>query len=139
MALGSKFATIAPVFTFTPTGSTVVTDLAPWTKDFKLSQPVDSAESTGYGNTSKTYVKTIQDVSCSWVTFLEPTGGIEDILLPGAAGTIIFGPSGSTAGNRKYTITGFISDFSANFAFSDVAQADTAFMPSSVLSRAVYP
>lgn len=139
MPVGSKFATIAPIFTFTPTGSTVVTDLAPWTKDLNMPQSMDSADATGYTNTNKQYVATITDLSMDWVTFLETGNVIEDLLIPGAAGTVIFGPKGSTAGLRKYTLVGFISQFDAHFPYSDVAAADTSFLPTGTLTRGVYP
>jgi hypothetical protein len=139
MALGIKFVATAPIFTFTPTGSTVPTDLAPWTKDLSMPQSMDSADGTGYTNTNRQYFKTIQDLSMTWTTFLETGNVIEDLLIPGAAGTVIFGPSGSTAGNRKYSLLGFISDFSIDYPYSDMATAGTTFMPSGNLSRGVYP
>lgn len=139
MPIGVKFAAIAPVFTFTASGSTTVIDLAPFTKNLKMPQKMKSATSTGYGNTNEQYVKTITDFSITWDTFLETGNVIEDALIPGSSGTIIFGPSGSTAGNRKYTAVGFIDDFSPDYPYDNVAVAGTGFKPSGNLTRGVYP
>ncbi len=139
MPVGVKFAALAPVFTFTPTGSTVVTDLAPWTKDLSISQSLDKAESTGYGNTNKQYVATIADAHFDWTTFIEDGNVIEDLLIPGAGGSLIFGPRGSTVGKRKYTLVGFVDQFDPSYPYSDVATAATGFAPTGNLTRGVYP
>lgn len=139
MPVGNKFATIAPVFTFQAAGSTVILDLAPFTKDLKITQQMKSADATGYGNTNMQYVKTITDFSLDWSTFLETGNVIEDALLPGTTGSMIFGPSGSTAGNRKYTIPAYIENFSPDFKMSDVAVAATSAKPTGNITRGVYP
>lgn len=139
MPVGNKFASIAPVFTFQLAGSTTVTDLSAYAKDLKIPQTMKSADATGYGNTNTQYVATIKDLSMEWTTFLETGNVIEDLLVPGAAGTVTFGPNGSTAGMRKYTLVGFISDFSPDYSFSNVAMAPTKFMPTANITRATYP
>jgi len=140
MPLGSKFVASAPVLTFTPNGSTTATDIAPFAKDLNMPQSMATADLTGYTNTNHQYQPTLPDLSISWVTFLETGNVIEDLIgIPGAKGTVIFAPNGTTVGMRKYTLAGFISQFDAHFPYSDGATADTTFMPTGNLTRGVYP
>ena len=139
MPVGSKYVATDPVFTWTAEGSTTVIDLAPYGRDFNLDESMDSADATGYGNNNRQYQPTIGDAGANATILLEDGYVIEDALTKGARGTLIWGPNGSTATNKKITIPVFVSNRSRHWPYDDVATMDAEWQPTGDLTEGVYP
>jgi hypothetical protein len=83
-------------------------------------ETIDTAESTAFGSTSKSYLVGLRDATIS-------VSGIWDATVDGyiigtepATRTFIFGPAGSTGGNVKYTGECILTNYSVSNPVGDV-------------------
>jgi len=83
-------------------------------------ETIDTAETTAFGATSKSYIVGLRDATIS-------VSGIWDATVDGyiigtepATRTWIFGPAGSTGGNVKYTGEAILTSYSVSNPVSDV-------------------
>lgn len=94
-----------------------------------LSPTVDFADSTAGSDARRTRIATIKDTTVSY-TGLAQTGGtaLEDALVEGTQGTIIFQPEGTASGKRKYTIGAFSQGAKFNHPYADVVEMSVEFV-----------
>jgi predicted secreted protein len=83
-------------------------------------ETIDTAETTAFGATSKSYIVGLRDATIS-------VSGIWDATVDGyiigtepATRTFIFGPAGSTGGNVKYTGECILTNYSVSNPVGDV-------------------
>jgi hypothetical protein len=115
------------------------TNLSTFLKEFSTSAKVDTAETSTFGSTNKTYVGGLADATLSMSGYFDGTAGAVDPILAAAIGAssdagIIVSPSGSLAvGTRviagpvvetSYQVSGSIGD---SVAVSAEFQADGGF------------
>ena len=81
---------------------------------------IETAETTAFGSTSKSYIVGLRDATIS-------VSGIWDATVDGyiigtepATRTFIFGPAGSTGGNVKYTGEAILTNYSVSSPVGDV-------------------
>lgn len=81
-------------------------------------EKLDTPETTTYGKSAKTFIAGLTDGSCSIGGLWDPTldAHMTALMAALAAGTLasatfVFGPQGSTAGQRKYTGECFVTNF----------------------------
>lgn len=93
-----------------------------------LSPTVDFADSTAGSDARRKRIPTVKDITVSY-SGLAQTGGtaLEDALLEGAEGTIIFQPEGTASGKRKYTIGAFSMGAKFNVPYADVVELTVEF------------
>ncbi|MGE0539755.1 MAG: hypothetical protein AB7R89_06215 [Dehalococcoidia bacterium] len=129
MAVGNKYVALAPVHTFQALGSTVVLDLAPFSKDLSIDENVAEAEVTGYSDEDMVYTPGKGDKSASWTQWLEDGYDLEDALTKGAFGTVIWGPNGSENGMKRITIVGFVAQRPRTYPLTEGASMEITFRP----------
>jgi hypothetical protein len=128
------------VISWTPSGSTVVTTIGAQGRDLSLNASVDDADASGYGDANHVYVVTLADAELSFELLLDDTTlTVEDLFIPGARGTLIFSPAGVTAGKRKVTFPGFVSQANDDFPYTDVAIRAITMKPTGTIVRGVNP
>jgi|TARA_R110000824_G_scaffold399360_1_gene604750 hypothetical protein len=83
-------------------------------------ETIDTAETTAFGATSKSYIVGLRDASIS-------VSGLWDATIDGyiigtepATRTFIFGPAGSTGGNIKYTGECILTNYAVSNPVGDV-------------------
>lgn len=94
-----------------------------------LSPTVDFADATAGSDARRKRIPTIKDTSVSYAG-LAQTGGtaLEDALVEGTEGTILFYPEGTATGKRKYTIGAFSQGGKFNLPYADVVELTVEFM-----------
>lgn len=84
-------------------------------------QNIETAETTAFGSTAKSYIVGLEDatisVSGKWDATVDGyiTGGAEP-----ASRSFVYGPAGSTGGNIKYTGEAIVTGFSVSNPVGDV-------------------
>jgi len=106
-------------FSLDDTGGTS-RDLSDTLTSVDFPETIDTAESTAFGSTSKSYLVGLRDATIS-------VSGIWDATVDGyiigtepATRTFIFGPAGSTGGNIKYTGECILTNYSVSNPVGDV-------------------
>ena len=106
------------------TPATVV-DLSSYINDLKLTRPIDTAETSTFGSTYKSYIQGLADNSLSisgrWDATLDAQ--LNNLVGFDNSGTGIsytYGPSGSTATRVKYTGFTFLTSYDLSGSISDV-------------------
>ena len=106
-------------FSLDDTGGTS-RDLSNTLTSVDFPETIDTAESTAFGATSKSYIVGLRDATIS-------VSGLWDAAIDGyiigtepATRTFIFGPAGSTGGNVKYTGECILTNYSVSNPVGDV-------------------
>lgn len=129
---------VTMVLEWTPSGSTTITAFQALARNLELSQTMDTADATGYTNTNRQYVGTIQDAELSFELFLDDTTyTTEDLFQNGNKGTIDIYPYGKTTGKRKISFPGLVNDASESYPYDDVAMKNVALVPTGNVTRSV--
>jgi hypothetical protein len=94
-----------------------------------LSPTIDFADATAGSDARRKRIATIKDATVSY-SGLAQTGGtaLEDALVEGTQGTIIFQPEGTASGKRKYTIGAFSQGGKFNLPYADVVELNVEFL-----------
>jgi len=106
-------------FNLDDTGGTA-RDITAYCDDVSFPETIETAETTAFGATSKSYIVGLRDATIS-------VSGSWDATLDGymigtepASRTWIFGPAGSTGGNVKYTGEAIMTNYSVSTSVGDV-------------------
>ena len=81
---------------------------------------IETAETTAFGSTSKSYIVGLRDATISVSGLWDATVDGYIIGTEPATRTFIFGPAGSTGGNVKYTGEAILTNYSVSSPVGDV-------------------
>lgn len=126
---GDKYVATDLEATWTADGTTVVVPIALFGRNTEVNEEMDSADATGYGNGNRIYRPTIKDASVTMEIMLDDDYEIEDLLFAGARGTLNIYPLGNVMGEKKITLSSFISARPRQYPFDDIAIMNVTFMP----------
>ncbi len=101
-------------------------------------ETIDTAETTAFGATSKSYIVGLRDATIS-------VSGLWDATIDGyiigtepATRTFIFGPAGSTGGNVKYTGECILTSYSISNPVADVVTYSLDLQVTGDVTRTTY-
>lgn len=101
-------------------------------------ETIDTAETTAFGSTSKSYIVGLRDATVS-------VSGIWDATVDGyfigtepASRTFIYGPAGDTASNVKYTGECILTSFSISNPVGDVVTYSADFQVTGDVTRTTF-
>ncbi len=101
-------------------------------------ETIDTAETTAFGATSKSYIVGLRDATIS-------VSGLWDATIDGyiigtepASRTFIFGPAGSTGGNVKYTGEAILTNYSVSNPVADVVTFSLDLQVTGNVTRTTY-
>ncbi len=101
-------------------------------------ETIDTAETTAFGSTSKSYIVGLRDSTIS-------VSGLWDATIDGyiigtepASRTFIFGPAGSTGGNVKYTGEAILTNYSVSNPVADVVTFSLDLQVTGNVTRTTY-
>jgi hypothetical protein len=98
------------------------TDLSAYCDNIDMPQELETAETTVFGNSAKTYIAGLQGASISVSGPWDPTLDAHMTAIqaaPPSSSTFIVGPQGSTAGQRKYTGECHVTNYSVSAPVGD--------------------
>lgn len=102
-------------------------------------ETVDTAETTAFGSSAKSYIVGLTDATISvsgiWDSTVDGylSGGAEP-----ASRTFIYGPAGSTAGNVKYTGEAIMTSYSISNPVGDVVTFSADFQVTGAVTRTTF-
>ena len=106
--------------------------------DVSFPQTIDTAETTAFGSSNKSYIVGLKDTTIS-------VSGIWDATVDGyisgtepASRSFIYGPAGSTSGNVKYTGEAIMTNYSVSNPVGDVVTFSMALQVTGAVTRTTY-
>ena len=108
-------------FSIDDTGGTV-RDISNTLTSVDFPETIDTAETTAFGATSKSYIVGLRDATISVSGMFDATVDGYFIGTEPATRSFVFGPAGSTSGNVKYSGECILTSYSLS---SPVADVDT--------------
>lgn len=114
-------------------------DISAYCNSIDFPRTADTAETSTFGNTSKTYVVGLVDATISIEGAIDPTGdGYLAGILGTAAGDFVYGPNGSTAGYIKYSGTCICTAYSVGSPIGDKVGFTASFQVSGDVTRGTF-
>ncbi len=101
-------------------------------------ETIDTAESTAFGSTSKSYLVGLRDSTISVSGLWDATVDGYIIGTEPASRTFIFGPAGSTGGNVKYTGEAILTNYSVSAPVADVVTFSLDLQVTGNVTRTTY-
>ena len=106
--------------------------------DVSFPQSIDTAETTAFGSSNKSYIVGLKDTTIS-------VSGIWDATVDGylsgtepASRSFIYGPAGSSGGNVKYTGEAILTNYSQSNPVGDVVTFTADFQVTGAVTRGTY-
>ena len=106
--------------------------------DVSFPQSIDTAETTAFGSTNKSYIVGVKDTTIS-------VSGLWDATIDGylsgtepASRSFIYGPAGSTGGNVKYTGEAIMTNYSVSNPVGDVVTYSVDLQVTGAVTRGTY-
>ena len=106
--------------------------------DVSFPQTIDTAETTAFGSTNKSYIVGLKDTTIS-------VSGLWDSTIDGylsgtepASRSFIYGPAGSTGGNVKYTGEAIMTNYSVSNPVGDVVTFSVDLQVTGSVTRGTY-
>ena len=101
-------------------------------------ETIDTAETTAFGATSKSYIVGLRDATISVSGLWDATVDGYIIGTEPATRTFIFGPAGSTGGNVKYTGECILTSYSISNPVADVVTYSLDLQVTGDVTRTTY-
>jgi len=101
-------------------------------------ETIDTAESTAFGSTSKSYLVGLRDATISVSGLWDATVDGYIIGTEPASRTFIFGPAGNTSGNVKYTGEAILTNYSVSAPVADVVTFSLDLQVTGNVTRTTY-
>lgn len=126
------------VFKVDDTGGSL-TDISTYINSVDFPESIDTAETTAFGSSAKSYIPGLTDATISvsgmWDATADAvfTGGAEP-----ASRSFEFGPAGSTASNIKYTGECIMTSYSISNPVGDVVTFSADFQVTGAVTRGTY-
>ena len=106
--------------------------------DVSFPQTIDTAETTAFGSSNKSYIVGLKDTTIS-------VSGIWDATVDGyisgtepASRSFIYGPAGSTGGNVKYTGEAIMTNYAVSNPVGDVVTFSMDLQVTGAVTRGTY-
>ena len=106
--------------------------------DVSFPQTIDTAETTAFGSSNKSYIVGLKDTTIS-------VSGIWDATVDGyisgtepASRSFIYGPAGSTSGNVKYTGEAIMTNYAVSNPVGDVVTFSMDLQVTGAVTRGTY-
>jgi predicted secreted protein len=106
--------------------------------DVSFPQTIDTAETTAFGSSNKSYIVGLKDTTIS-------VSGIWDATVDGyisgtepASRSFIYGPAGTTGGNVKYTGEAIMTNYSVSNPVGDVVTFSMDLQVTGAVTRGTY-
>lgn len=127
------------VFKVDNSGGTL-TDISNSLTDVSFPQSVDTAETSAFGSSAKTYVVGLTDASISVSGMFDATvdAHLNGILAQAATVSFEYGPEGSTSGFVKYTGEAILTSYEKSGAIGDMVSFSAEFQVSGAVTRGTY-
>jgi hypothetical protein len=117
-----------------------LTDISNTLTDVGFPQTVDTAETSTFGSSAKSYVVGLTDSSLSISGNFDATvdAHLAGILGQSASVSFEYGPEGSTAGYVKYTGEALMTSYEKSGAIGDVVSYSAEFQVTGAITRGTY-
>jgi predicted secreted protein len=117
-----------------------LTDISNTLTDVSFPQSVETAETTSFGSSAKTYIVGLSDSTISVSGNFDATVDAHLAAILGQAATVSFeyGPEGSTAGQVKYTGEAILTSYEKSGAVGDVVTYSTELQVTGAVTRGTY-
>jgi hypothetical protein len=117
-----------------------LTDISNTLTDVGFPQSVDTAETSTFGSSAKSYVVGLTDSTLSISGNFDATVDAHLAAVLGQAATLSFeyGPEGSTVGFVKYTGEAILTSYEKSGAIGDVVSYSAEFQVSGAITRGTY-
>jgi hypothetical protein len=117
-----------------------LTDISNTLTDVGFPQTVDTAETSTFGSSAKSYVVGLTDSSLSVSGNFDATvdAHLAGILGQSASVSFEYGPEGSTAGFVKYTGEALMTSYEKSGAIGDVVSYSAEFQVTGAITRGTY-
>jgi predicted secreted protein len=127
------------VFKVDNSGGTL-TDISNTLTDVSFPQTVETAETTSFGSSAKTYIVGLSDSTVSVSGNFDATVDAHLAGILGQAATVSFeyGPEGSTAGQVKYTGEAILTSYEKSGAVGDVVTYSAELQVTGAITRGTY-
>jgi len=127
------------VFKVDNSGGTL-TDISNSLTDVSFPQSVDTAETSAFGSSAKTYVVGLTDATISVSGMFDATvdAHLSGILAQAATVSFEYGPEGSTATFVKYTGEAILTSYEKSGAIGDMVSFSAEFQVSGAVTRGTY-
>jgi hypothetical protein len=127
------------VFKVDNSGGTL-TDISDTLTDVSFPQSVDTAETSTFGSSAKSYVVGLTDSTLSVSGNFDATDDAHLAGVLGQAASLSFeyGPEGSTAGYVKYTGEAYLTSYEKSGAIGDVVSYSAEFQVTGAITRGTY-
>lgn len=127
------------VFKVDNSGGTL-TDISNTLTDLGFPQTVETAETTSFGSSAKTYVVGLSDSTVSVSGNFDATvdAHLAGILGQAASVSFEYGPEGSTTGQVKYTGEAILTSYEKSGAVGDVVTYSAEFQVTGSVTRGSY-
>jgi len=117
-----------------------LTDISNTLTDVSFPQSVDTAETSAFGSSAKSYVVGLSDATLSVSGNFDATVDAHLAAIVGKADSVSFeyGPEGSTAGYVKYTGEALLTSYEKSGAIGDVVSYSAEFQVTGAITRGTY-
>jgi len=117
-----------------------LTDISNTLTDVSFPQSVDTAETSTFGSSAKSYVVGLTDSTLSVSGNFDATVDAHLAAIVGKADSVSFeyGPEGSTAGMVKYTGEALLTSYEKSGAVGDVVSYSAEFQVTGAVTRGTY-
>ena len=117
-----------------------LTDISNTLTDVSFPQSVDTAETSAFGSSAKSYVVGLTDATLSVSGNFDATVDAHLAAIVGKADSVSFeyGPEGSTATFVKYTGEAFLTSYEKSGAIGDVVTYSAEFQITGAVTRGTY-
>jgi hypothetical protein len=117
-----------------------LTDISNTLTDVSFPQSVDTAETSTFGSSAKSYVVGLTDSTLSISGNFDATVDAHLAAVLGQAASLSFeyGPEGSTAGYVKYTGEAYLTSYEKSGAIGDVVSYSAEFQVTGAITRGTY-
>jgi hypothetical protein len=111
-----------------------LTSITSISNEISFSQSIETAETTVFGNSAKTYITGLNDATISVSGLFDATSadvieGTIAALIAGtnASATLVFGPEGNGSGKKKYTQETIVTSYEIGAPVGDVVSLSVEF------------
>ena len=117
-----------------------LTDISNTLTDVSFPQTIETAETTSFGSSAKTYIVGLSDSTVSASGNFDATVDAHLAGIAGQAATVSFeyGPEGSTAGQVKYTGEAILTSYEKSGAVGDVVTYSAEFQVTGAVTRGTW-